>query len=276
MTRDLRSALAEAAPVRSFPDVDRIWRRSRRLVWRRRLVRLTSTSMVVVVALFVWQQSNLYPIPVPQTPSRPEPPGVGPDPLTRPAQLFEDWRPLIPGTWLSSVSSVEISIRIPEPETFVDRTYNRWYAYAARPDEMDVGLAGTWSPRIGEFDIAVLPLDRLTGPGTGGSEAIRSDPTAWLRSLPTVHVGTKVAASLGGMDGALVQVAVGNVPGSDGIELGTSGFSFAEHSTAHVYVLEAGDRTIVTIVRSPTQDFSWFLHRAQPVLDSIRFDPPGP
>jgi hypothetical protein len=265
MTRDLRSALAEATPVRSFPDTEQIWRRGRRIARRRRVVR-GLTALVVIAG--VWASWTRLDLALPPTERTADEPPVEVIPL------HESHEPMAPGTYRSTRMSPAVTLTIPP----VDDDEPAWVTYEDQIASIDVGW---WTPpgsqfNGAEFDVSVHVFDRVLDPATGRFTAPPQDLASWLDSLPSTTVTRLHSTTIAGRRATVMEVATTWFPKSnpDGVYLviSKSGHYMIADSTTRFYFLESDGRLIAVAVQAPTRHFRSFFVQAEPILRSIRID----
>jgi hypothetical protein len=260
MSPDLRRLLdTGAGEPRDLLDFDLVWRRARRLVWRRRAVRA-----IVVATLAVIGVALVPTLPLPQDRDLPptlEPPGraLEPGPLTP-----ERYR--LPGF---------------SPPLVLDVQAPGWNAELVRPptwvmlDRAGVNLhLQRWQT---VYDpVADPPRQR----------ALPADLATWLQTHPRLRVTSSTPVGVGGMRGRQLDVTVttplrqrpqecprpcallGRVAGyPEPIDLEAG-------ARARFIILDTSPGQLVLYFRTPPQQFDQVAQHVTQLLSGLRFEMP--
>jgi hypothetical protein len=261
MSPDLRRLLdTGAGQPRDLLDFDRVWRRARRLVWRRRATLALAVATLVVVGIAVLPTLRL-----PQDRSLP------PTAEEPPARTLESG-PLAPGRY-----------RLPgfSPPLTLDVHASGWNAELVRPPtwlllDMDGVNLHLQRWRAIYDPVADLPRQRALPP----------DLATWLQAHPRLTVTASTRVVIGGLQGRQLDLTVSSPLRRQPREctrpcalLGrVAGYpepvDLEADTQARFLVLDAPPGQLVIYFRTTPPQFDRVATQATELLSRLRFDKP--
>jgi hypothetical protein len=260
MSPDLRHLLnSGAGEPQDLLDFDRVWRRARRLVWRRRAALAIAVATLVVVGVAV-----VPTLPLPQDrellPTQ-EPPG----------------RPLEPGPLIPE------RYRLPgfSPPLILDVQVPGWNAELVRPPTWVMLDAGGVNLHLQRWQTVYDPIADPTR-----QRALPPDLATWLQAHPRLRVTSSTPVAVGGLPGHQLDLTVaaplrqrprecsrpcvllGRVAGYPepiDVEAGTR---------ARFVILDASPGQLVIYFRTPAQQFDQVAAQVTQLLSGLRFEGP--
>jgi hypothetical protein len=259
MSPDLRRLLdTGAGQPRDLLDFDLVWRRARRLMWRRRATLALAMATLVVVGVAV--------VPTLRLPQDRELPAAE----APPARTLESG-PLAPGRYRLSGFSPPLALDVQDPG---------WNAELVRPPTWVMLAAVGVNLHLQRWQAV---YDPATDPPRQG--ALPSDLASWLQAHPRLTVQSSTPVVVGGLRGRQLDLMVseplqhlprecprpcvllGRVAGYAepvDLEAGTQ---------ASVLVLDAPPGQLIIYFRTPPQQFHRTAARIADLLSGLRFSP---
>jgi len=265
MAPELRRLLeAGAGDPHDLPDVEAIWRRTRRIVWRRRVAATLVVAAVIAGAVVSFRA---LPALVHQEPRPAD------DPIPRSAETLRQGQ-LEPARYLAEGFEPAFSFRTRTDSWSASVLEPTWVGLIRRANYLHVQI---WD---GVFD----PSSRTARPAD--FEPLPVDIIAWLEDHPRLDVRTPVPVQIGGLSGWRVEVTVAEPlptppPECGGIECVILGRVEAEGELvdievgqlARFIVLDTPGGQIDIHYRASTESFPSVSAAAERLLATFEFEP---
>jgi class 3 adenylate cyclase len=182
------------------------------------------------------------------------------------------------------------------PSTRLEIDSDGWQASEELPDgfTLDYRPRGPGEPIDGIVTAGIIQVV-FSGPcRDAATETIALDPKSlvdWLRANPALETSDPRSANLGSWSGLAVDITPATTPDCEPpedvpeaakqrIRTATYVFQFADNTfwlgpgeKARVVVVDVDGRPVTVIANAPGTGFDDFISVAQPIVDSLRFDP---
>jgi hypothetical protein len=265
MAPDLRELLeAGAGDPHDLPDVEAIWSRTRRIVWRRRIAATLVAAAVLVVAAVSFRA---VPALVDREPKPAE------DPNTRSAGTLRQGQ-LEPGAYAAEGFVHPFSFRTSTDSWSASVLEPTWVGLIRRANYLHVQL----------WDRVFDPTSRTARPAD--LEPLPTDLIGWLGDHPRVDATDPEPVQIGGISGFRVDARVvkplpTTPPECGGLRCLVLGRIAGEGELVEVevgqiarfVVLDVPGGQIIILYRAPVERFERFSRTAERLLATFEFEP---
>jgi hypothetical protein len=181
-------------------------------------------------------------------------------------------RALLAGTYVTARFEPAVTFRLDEAPG------SRWSLEGDLPDTLGLGKEDT-------AFLTLLRPSKVIDPKTLEEVALPSDLLTWIRTHPNLDVANPTSASIGGIEGAQVDITAvtpvskqrcgigGDDPPCVAIAPISEGapFIFVEGTVARITVIDVDGQAIMAVIEDQADTYEQFLPQAERVLETIEF-----